>query len=88
MIFSMDNQLPSAEHMTVSEITAMANVKEIKEPSKSYSHIVILIFMILFCITVVGVSVINFEGFVTTKSVSVIHAQINQTQDVQKLTSQ
>ena len=84
----MDNQLPSAEHMTVSEITTMANVKEIKEPPKNYGHIAILIFMILFCITVVGMSVVNFEGFVTTRNVSVIHAQINHTQDVQKLTGQ
>jgi len=84
----MDNQLPSAENMSVSAITAMANVKEINASPKNYLHAAILIGMVIFVIFVVGLSVINFEGFVKTQNVNTIHAQSNNAKDEQKLTNQ
>ena len=84
----MDNQLPSAENMSVSAITAAANVREIKQSPKNYLHTAVLIGMIIFAVLVVGLSVINFEGFVKTQDTKVIHAQSNHSQDVQKLTNQ
>lgn len=84
----MDNQLPPTENMSVSAISAMANVKEVSPSQTHYLHIFLLIGMILFAIFVVSLSVINFDGFVTTKTVKVIHAQTSHSDDVQKLTNQ
>ena len=89
MIFLMDNQLPSAENMSVSEIAASVNVKEMaNKESRNNLHIVILICMIIFAILFVGLSVINFEGFIKTQNVKIIHAQNIHSQDVQKFTNQ
>ena len=86
----MDNQLPSAENMSVSAIAAMNNVKEVHDykAPKHYLHTVILICMVIFAVFVVGLSVINFQGFASKQSVKLIHAQTSNTQDVQKLTNQ
>jgi hypothetical protein len=84
----MDNQLLSSENMSVSAISAMANVKEVNTAPKNYLHTLLLIGMIIFAVFVVGLSVINFEGFVVKQDVKVINAQTSHSQDIKRLTNQ
>ena len=86
----MDNQLQSGENMSVSAISAMANVKEVHDykAPKHYLHTVILIFMVIFAVFVVGLSVVNFEGFAPKQTVKLIHVQTSHSKDVQTLTNQ
>jgi len=84
----MENQLPNINNMSVNDISLMSNVKEVSQGSKNYLHAVILAGMIIFAILIVGLSVVNFGGFVKTQEVKVTHAQNTHSQDVQKLTNQ
>lgn len=70
--------------MSVSNITALSNVKEVQGVKKGKINIVILIVMIVFTAFLVFLSVYKFEG--TVKPQAVQHAAAAYNNQVQQLT--
>ena len=84
----MDNQLPNTESLSMSQLSALSNVKDLGLEKKNYFHITVLFLMIVFSFLFVGLSIYNFDGLVQNKNIKVIHAQEKHVKDVQALTGQ
>jgi len=79
----MDNQF-SPESLSVSNITALSNVKEIASVKKSKVSALILIAMVISAGLLVFLSVYQFD--VTVKPQSTVHATSSYNKQVQQLT--
>ena len=79
----MENQFSPGE-MSVSNITALSNAKEVKDVKKSKISAFILIVMIAFTILLVFLSVYNFEGAVKPQKTHNVATYNNQVQQMAK----
>jgi hypothetical protein len=77
----MDNQF-SASNLSVTNIAALSNVKEIVSVKKSKASIVVLIIMIVFACLLVFLSVYQFDATVKPQTV---HATSSYNKQVQQL---
>jgi hypothetical protein len=78
----MDNQF-SASNISVNNITALSNAKEITLTKKSKISLLVLIVMIIFAGLLVFLSIYQFDATVKPQTV---HATSSYNQQVQQLT--
>jgi hypothetical protein len=75
----MENQTSAPEDMSTSNIVALSNAKEISSKSRNYSHLVILLIMVVFVFGLVVLSVFNFGGNdLQTAQISSYGANLNK----------
>ena len=79
----MENQF-SPDNLSVSNITAFSNAKEVKDVKKSKISAFILIAMVVFTILLVFLSVYNFNGVVKPQGAHNVASYNSQVQQMAK----